>query len=391
VLSGAGIVATGLLARRVAGRAAGLVAASIAAFNPLWVQPSGVVLSEGVYLVVIPIMLLVALWCLERRGSIVKLLALGIAIGLAALTRSEAVLFIVFLGLPVALLAGSSARRRLVLVLSLLFGVSVTLGAWLVRNDLSMGGFTLSTDGGKTLVGSYTASTLSPTSTVYGAFDVFPVLVQVAHFSLSPPPRPAKNWTPRTLDSRLTAYAKSFAVDHLRDLPGVVLAREGRTWGVFAPSSSLTFDLGEERRVYGFQRAGQVLTWVVLPLAAWGTWMVMRRSRRRAMVLLSPVAVVIVNVAIFYGSTRMRVAAEPSLAALAAVPIAEGARRLARRTGSAEPVSGDRDGDVLGGESGDREGVEHLVEPEHIGERVRATEAVHESTQSVEDAAQNDQ
>ena len=44
----------------------GLVAAAFAAFSPLWVQWGGRLLSESLYLVVIPLLLWVALECVDR-------------------------------------------------------------------------------------------------------------------------------------------------------------------------------------------------------------------------------------------------------------------------------------------------------------------------------------
>ena len=49
-----------------------------------------------------------------------------------------------------------------------------------------------------------------------------------------------------------------------------------------------------------------------------------------------PFVVVVANVAVFYGSTRMRVAAEPSLALLGATGIVAAVTKLRRRPKGAE-------------------------------------------------------
>jgi 4-amino-4-deoxy-L-arabinose transferase-like glycosyltransferase len=64
--SSLGVLAMGLLGRRLAGPHVGLIAAGIAALDPLWVQWGGFLMSESLYLVIVPTMLLVALRCLDR-------------------------------------------------------------------------------------------------------------------------------------------------------------------------------------------------------------------------------------------------------------------------------------------------------------------------------------
>ncbi len=128
----------------------------------------------------------------------------------------------------------------------------------------------------------------------------------------------------------MSTIARQYATDHLHDLPGVVLAREGRLWGVYAPSSQLSFDIAEDGvgRVRGFQRAAQILTWILLPLAIIGSVKLVRRSWPRFVALAIPGLVASINAAVFYGSTRLRVVAEPSLAVLAAMATVAVLRRL---------------------------------------------------------------
>ena len=118
-------------------------------------------MSESVYLVVIPTMLLFALRCLDHPNRW-NFAGLGILIGLATLTRSEAVDFIVLLGVPTVVMAVGGWRNRLTAGVVLLAGVMILVGPWLVRNDLQMGSPILSTNGGDTLAGSYSRATFSP-------------------------------------------------------------------------------------------------------------------------------------------------------------------------------------------------------------------------------------
>lgn len=337
IISSGGVLAMGLLGRRLAGPAVGLVAAGIAALDPLWVQQSGFLMSESIYLIVIPTMLLIALRCIDRP-NLWDIAVLGILIGLATLTRSEAVDFVVFLGAPVVVLAVHRWRDRVLFGFVLLAGVGLLVGPWLVRNDVQMGALILSSNGGDTLSGSYCPPTYSPKSPDYGGFDndcqfgSTDVIVTETR-----PPNHAKHWTERTLNGELTQLSRNYALNHLSDLPGVVLAREGRAWGVYAPGAELNFDVTEDGNgARGPKQAGQVLNWVLLPLAIVGGVHLARRSRRRLLLVAVPIVVVAINVAVFYGSTRIRTAAEPSIAVLAAVGVVVllGRLRRAQRRGT---------------------------------------------------------
>ncbi len=331
-ISSAGVLALGLFGRRLAGPGVGLLAAAIAALDPLWVQQGGFIMSESLYLVVVPTMLLFALRCIDRRSRW-DFLALGLLTGMATLTRSEAVDFVLLLGVVVVLVAAAPWRERLVFTVVFLAGVGLLLVPWVVRNDIKMGSPTLSTNAGLVLSGSYSPASLAPDSPDYGSFDNNGQLGGTAVIlAYAKPPDHARHWNERTLSDALGNAAKSFARMHLSDLPGVVLAREGRVWGVYAPGTQLDFDVGEDLTgARGPKQVSQVVNWVLLPLAGLGAVQLARRSRRRLLVVLVPIAVVALNAAAFYGSTRLRVAAEPSIDVLAAIGALWAAARIMDR------------------------------------------------------------
>jgi hypothetical protein len=317
VVATLGILVMGLLGRKVAGPVVGTAAAAIAAVDPLWFQSSGILMSESVYLVVIPTILLLALICLEKpRGW--RFGAVGIAIGIAVLTRSEAVWLLVLLGVPLAVLAASPWRKRLSSILCLAAGSALVLVPWLIRNEVQLGGFVLADDSGGTLVGSYNAATFDPNSPAHGSFDVFLSDDVAGYFILDQrPPNGAKQWSERTLNNELTSVSINFARSHWAHVPGVVLAREAAVWGF--PDQRWEMALaGGEGRVQIYEEAGQIFYWVKLPFVLIGAVVLARTSRRIFAVIAIPIVVVALNSALFYGSTRMRVAAEPSLAVLAA-------------------------------------------------------------------------
>ncbi|MHB1530528.1 MAG: ArnT family glycosyltransferase [Acidiferrobacteraceae bacterium] len=319
-ISAAGVLVMGLFGRRLTSPGVGLLAAGIAAVDPLWIQQGGFLMSESVYLVVVPLMLLIALRCIDRHNR-VDFVAFGVIIGVATLTRSEAIEFVVLLGAPVVVFAAYRWRQRGTLALMLLAGLGIVFVPWLIRNDVELGALTLSTNGGLTLAGSYSAATFSPKSPVYGGFDnnsqFGTAAVIVAYEN---PPNHARHWTELTLSNAMSHSAISYALKHLSDLPGVLAAREGRVWGVYAPGAELNFDVAEDGTgARGPKQVGQIMNWVLLPFCLIGAVWLARRSRKRMIIVAAPILAVAITAAAFYGSTRLRVAAIPSIAVLASI------------------------------------------------------------------------
>ncbi len=331
ILSSASVVLMGLLGRRVAGAKVGIVAAVIAAVDPLWFQPSGILMSESVYLIVISAALLTALLCIERP-TVWRFGSLGLLIAIATLVRSEAVDFIVVFGVLLVLIAAGEWRKRLQTGLALVVGFLLVLTPWLIRNEIQLGGPSLSTNGGVTLAGSYCPASVDPSDAAYGSFNyacAYNEYVFVARHTR--PPNGAKSYTELTINQALTSRSEAFARGHLGDLPRLVLARELSVWGFGNQDYQLSLAVAEGR-VRGYDQAGRILYWVFLPLAVLGAVELARSSWRRFLIVIVPLAVVALNSAIFYGSTRMRVAAEPSLAVLASIGVVVVATWLRRST-----------------------------------------------------------
>ncbi len=320
IVAGAGVLLLGLLGRRLAGPSVGLVGAAIAAASPVWFQPSGILMSESVYLVVIPGILLMALRCVDRPTAW-RFGSLGLLIAVAILIRSEAIDLVVLLGIPVILMAAAGRRKRIQAGLALLVGFLVVLTPWVVRNDIQLGGASLSTNGGVTLAGSYCPAALNPSSSSYGSFNyacaIDEYIFLIKH---TRPPGGARSYTELTLNRAATRQAETFARNHLSDIPGLVLAREMSLWGFGNQSFQLSLATAEGR-VTGYEQAGRILYWVLLPFVILGLIVLATISWKSLVIVTVPLAVVALNSAAFYGSTRMRMAAEPSLAVLAAVGI----------------------------------------------------------------------
>ena len=319
-VSAGGVAMMGLLGRRLAGPMVGLLAAAIAALNPLWVQQSGFIMSESIYLVIIPALLLAALRCLDRPSPL-NVGTVGLLMGLAILTRSEAVSFIVLLGVPLVLLSVGKARQRLSVAAMLLASAGILLVPWIVRNDVQMGSPILSTNQGDTLAGSYSGATFSPDNSLYGSFDNTNQDALTVFYLLHVKPTDhLKHWTELAITNALGSDGVKFGEQHVDDLVGVVAAREGRMLGVYSPTTSIQFDVEEDGNgARGPKQFAYFINWVLLALAVVGGLQVAKQSRRQLLVISAPFFVVALNAAVFYGSTRIRTAAEPSIAVLAAV------------------------------------------------------------------------
>ena len=96
----------GLLARRLAGDRAGLVAALLAAaYPPLW-SNDAVIGLETLYCFLV-VLALIAVYRFWRTPSMWGAVAIAVPLALASLTRSEGIILFTLLGVPTALLVRS--------------------------------------------------------------------------------------------------------------------------------------------------------------------------------------------------------------------------------------------------------------------------------------------
>src|SRR3954453_14852394 len=131
VLGMVSIVLIALIARRIAGPGAGLAAAVVAAAYPIFIGADADLMSETLYGPLIAGALLAAL-SLREGPRLAAAGLLGALIALAALTRSEALLLLPLLALPLAWRGGRGGRvARLAAVLG---ACALVLTPWMVRN-----------------------------------------------------------------------------------------------------------------------------------------------------------------------------------------------------------------------------------------------------------------
>jgi 4-amino-4-deoxy-L-arabinose transferase-like glycosyltransferase len=300
----------GLLGRRVAGDRVGLLAALLAALYPnLWVN-DGLVMSETVTGVTVVAALLLA-YALRARPRTTTALLCGAVCGLAALARAELILFVPLLAVPAAIAArGANRKEHLRMAGCAVAAAALVVGPWVLYNGSRFNDPTfISTNDGLALAG----SNCGP---VYSGTGIGLTFLELPCIDRPQPPGD---------QSQVSAVYRRRALHYMRThasrLPIVVAARIGRTWSVFRPKDMLSYNLGEGRERW-VTLLGLIAYYPLALLAIAGGWFLARRRRGQLWPLLVPVATVTIGVAVTYGQTRFRSAAEPTIVILAAVAIA---------------------------------------------------------------------
>lgn len=309
-----GAVLAALVAASVAGRRAGVVAGLLAASSPLLWMNDGMLMSESLYVPLVALVLLAAirLW---RRPTPLRAAGLGAAIGLAALTRGEAVLYLLVVAVPLVVAIRSvPASRRLALGGLAWAGAALVLAPWLLHNAARFEEPVLLTSG--------TGSVLLSGS-CDDAFDG-PLL---GYYSASCLTDSADRWVVVAVtddESLRDRRYRELAVEHLSAergrVPLVAAARVGRIWEVYRFGDSIALDARLERRGVWASRAGFAAHWVLAPLAIAGLVVLRRRGTPIGPFVGIAVAVTI-TAALSFAITRYRVPWDLCAVVLAAVAI----------------------------------------------------------------------
>jgi 4-amino-4-deoxy-L-arabinose transferase-like glycosyltransferase len=321
------VVLIGLLGRRLAGERVGLVAALLAAVYPQLVMVDGTVITEALYAPLIAAILLLAYRLLDRPGPW-RAAALGAAVGLAVLSRSEAILLVVLLVLPACLGAvrrhGPSdgrLRRAAPLAGAALAATVLVLAPWVVRNELTLGTPTLLTSNS----GHTAAATVCDATFESGS----PFLGFARHqCALVGPCASIADEARQAACQRDAAWR--YMGDHLGRVPVVVAARVARLWEVYRYQDDLGYGELWSRSI-PVAKAGLVMYALLVLLAVPG----LARLRRRRVALwplLVPALLVTISAALTFGFSRYRLAAEIPLTVLAAVGLEAAGQWLAART-----------------------------------------------------------
>ena len=312
---GALTVATvGLLARRLGGGRAGLLAAGLAAVYPTLVATDGAVMSEAPF-GLFTAMALVCAFAVADGGGRRWAAALGAAIALASLSRAEGLLLLPLLVIPAARLA--PARRGALAALACLCCAALVL-PWSARNWIAFDRpVPISTNYGTLLAGANCARTYAGRDIGGWAIGCVPA-VRAANEAVAA--------------ARLRRRGLDYASEHAERLPSVAGARLLRSFSLLQPFRQAD---NAEARDPTVEKAGVVFFWLLAPPAVYGA-LVLRR-RRRGLVLLAAPLVVAATVSVFgYGVPRFREPADVAVVALAALAL--GSLRPAARPAPPAPA-----------------------------------------------------
>lgn len=318
-LGGITIVLIALIARRVAasipsagaGERAGVAAAALAAIYPVLIATDGALMSEGLYTLLVAAILYVSLVLLDRRDLRLAAL-LGVLIGLAALTRSEALGLLPLLAWPLALTT-PARRRRLAFVAVSSVACALAIAPWAIRNTAAFDTPTfISNNDSTVLAGANCPEAYRGADIGQWRFDC------ISERTTLNEAKQAKIWRREGID---------YIRDHSGRLAVVIPVRLLRTWDLYQPWRQVLFAEGRAPWLY---KLGVIAYYLLVPFAVAGAWL-LRRRRAQLLVLLAPVVLAVLQSVLAYGIPRFRQGAEISIVVLAGFALTKLAERRERR------------------------------------------------------------
>jgi 4-amino-4-deoxy-L-arabinose transferase-like glycosyltransferase len=322
VLGCASIGLVGATGRQIAGERTGLIAAGIAALYPnMWV-PDGSLMAETVAIFTTALALY---WAYRywHEPSWGKLAIVGVAAGAGALSRSELVLIVPLMVVPLAVLVpGPTRAERWRGIGAGAAAAVLVMAPWLVYNvsrfeepEL------LSTQFGLTL------SSANCDHVWNGKFVSYFYIGCSLRIERSLPP----GLDASQQDARHRRVAIRYVEDHLDEAPRIALARIGAILGLYQPEYQITLDGSFEGRGRRWARIGMCSFYALALLSVAGAIALRRRRTVPVFPLLVPPVMVLLTVVTIYASTRFRASAEVSLCLLAAIALDAGVGLVMRR------------------------------------------------------------
>lgn len=320
------VVAGALLVRRLAGDRAGVVAAALLAVYPNLLLIDGTLWPEGLYTALVGFSLALAYrW--RDAPSLRTAALLGGALGAAVLARSEAILLLPVLCLPLVL-----SRRREVADwwrhgLAMGGAAALIIAPWVVRNLVTFEEtVTLSTNSEEVLFYANCDDTYAGPLIGFWSFNC-QERVRAERVAAGLPADP-----PGDESQRAAAWGelgREYALEHRDRWPAVVVARFTRAWDLQhsdVTARAMTF----EGRDYDWTVRGLWAYRLLLVPAVIGL-VVLRRRRVAVWPLLVTAGVISFTAVAVYGHPRFRTVGDLLVVALAAVALDALLGRVLRR------------------------------------------------------------
>lgn len=315
---------------------AGLVAALLAAVYPnLWINDA-LILSESLYAGLAAVVILTG-YRFWRRPSWGTAAVLGAAVGVATLTRSEGLLLLPGLVLPLAvMLRGPSWGRKAGLAVTAGVVALALMAPWMLFNisrfEEPAAPF-LATGSGRVLAFGSCEETYS------GRF--------LGYWNIACAPSEFSG-DESEIDTIHREKAVEFIEENYERLPVVALARVGRMWQVWRVDQGVEFDRFFERRGEGPARFALFQYYLMIPVALAALVLLWRR-KVTIIPLVAPFLLVTFTAASTFGITRYRVPAEVALCILAGLGVAWISRRAPDDDAGPDPGGAeDRDAVAVG-------------------------------------------
>jgi dolichyl-phosphate-mannose-protein mannosyltransferase len=297
------VVVCAVLANRVAGERAAILTAALGAAYPVFLVADASLRAESLYGLCIALALLAAYRAWDRPTAW-RLVQLGVIVGLATLTRSEGLLLLVLLAVPIVWIRGSPGRGwRLAVVCA---ACLVTLAPWLIRCWIAFDEpILISTNSGDLIAGANCAEVYSGTNLGSWSFECVTA---------------AEGGNEAQVAAELRDRGLDYARDHAGRLPVVVAARALRTWGFYDPAGEVTAKTFGEGRSKTANWVGLAACWALLALAVAG-FVALRRRGQPLFILAAPFALVVLVSIASYGILRFRAPVDVALVVLGGVAI----------------------------------------------------------------------
>ncbi len=328
------VVVAALLARRLTGsdRAGWLAAGLVALYPDLWLI-DGTLWPEGLYTATVGFALLAGYrW--REEPSWRWAIAVGTAIGIAVLTRGEALLLLGFLCLPLVWSQRHSVVRWWVHGLVMGAVAVGLLAPWTVRNLLRFDRpVPVSTNSEEVLYYANCPDTYSGPFIGYWSFNC-QERARADRVAAGLPADPPGDEAERA--AAWGELGREYALEHRERWPAVVTARLNRVWDLrHAENSARAIAL--EGRPLEWSKAGLWLYRALLIPAAAGLWLLRRRGAA-IWPLMAMLAMISATAVYAYGHIRFRTVGDLVLivAAAAAIDALIGFRRPGRAGPAAE-------------------------------------------------------
>jgi Dolichyl-phosphate-mannose-protein mannosyltransferase len=305
------VVVCALLAGRLAGPRAAVIAAAIGALYPVFLVADASLRAESLYGLLIALSLLAAYRAWERP-DVSRLIVLGVLIGLATLARSEGLALLVLLGVPIALRAAARAPaspgglRPLARFAIVTAACVVTLAPWLIRCWIVFDQpVFISTNSGDLIAGANCAQVYSGPHIGSWAFVCA---------------TGATGKNEADVAAKLRRRGFDYARDHTGRLPAVTVARALRPWGFYDPHGEVVGKTLGEGRSKTANWLGLAACWALMALAV-AAFVILRRRGQPLFILAAPFVLVLLVSVTSYGILRFRAPADVALVVLGAVTL----------------------------------------------------------------------